>query len=138
MEENAWFPSVFKGILLLFFKKKTLSGLSLTGPYGGVKEGKEEKLQPLVGFYSNMRATVFFWRWVSLIRIRMFFTVVSSCEDMPECTDFESEMKGIGFSKSKSLSGSRQCSQYGAFDNDPDFNNDPDFDSCQCQGEEIL
>jgi len=43
-----------------FFQKKTLSGLSLTGSYGGVKEGKEEKLQPLVGFYSNMRATVFF------------------------------------------------------------------------------
>jgi hypothetical protein len=55
---------------------------------------------------------------------------------MPECSDFESEMNGIGFSESKSLSlsRSRRCCQYGAFDPDPDF----DLDSSQCQGEEVL
>jgi hypothetical protein len=49
---------------------------------------------------------------------------------MTEYPDFESEMNGIGFSESKSLSlsGSRQCSRYG------DFDNDPDFDSSECQG----
>jgi hypothetical protein len=47
---------------------------------------------------------------------------------MPFISDFELEMNGIGFSESKSLSGSRQCFLYRDFD--------PDLDSSQCQGEE--
>ena len=51
---------------------------------------------------------------------------------MREGPDFESALNGIRFSESKSLSGSRQCSQYGDFD--PDF----DLDLSQCQGEEFF
>jgi hypothetical protein len=35
----------------------TLPGFYLTGSNGGVKEGKEEKLQPLVYESSNIHAT---------------------------------------------------------------------------------
>jgi hypothetical protein len=47
-------------------------------------------------------------------------------------------LNGIGFSESKSLSGWRQCFQYGDFDPDPDPDFDFDLDSSQCQGRDVL